>query len=271
MRDDAGSKKELLRGVFTRTAESYGRIRYFETFGQWLVGVADIPEGATVLDVACGRGAVLFPAAERIGPTGSVTGIDLAEGMARDTADEIARRGIRNASARQADAEKLDFAEASFDVVLCGFSLQFFPHLGNALAGFRRVLKPGGTLAVTTWGDDDPAWEWFNDLRKQHGAVLRLGSNSLDTPDKITGALVRAGFDDVNITMRVVEEIYADEEEWWNVEWSISGREGLERLGPEALRRFKDEAFATMQLQRTPRGFPYNLEAFAAKARKPAR
>ena len=99
MGEDAESKKELLRGVFTRTAESYGRIRYFETFGQWLVDTANIREGASVLDVACGRGAVLFPAAERAGPSGSVTGIDLAEGMARETAAGIARRDITNASA----------------------------------------------------------------------------------------------------------------------------------------------------------------------------
>ena len=169
------------------------------------------------------------------------------------------------------DAEHLEFPDASFDAVLCGFSLQFLPHLDDALGGFRRVLKARGSLAVTTWANDDPAWGWFDDLRKQHGAVLRLGSNSLDTPEKISDVLSRAGFADVTITSRVVEEIYADEEEWWNVEWSISGREGLERLGSEALQRFKDEAFAAIQARRTPRGFPYKLEAFAATAIRPER
>jgi ubiquinone/menaquinone biosynthesis C-methylase UbiE len=151
--------------------------------------------------------------------------------------------------------------------VLCGFSLQFFPHLEDALGGFRRVLKHGGTLAVSTWGDDDPAWDWFADLRKQYGAALKLSTNSLDTPAKLEAALTQAGFVDVSVTPQVVEEIYADEEEWWNVEWSISGREGLERIGADALQRFKDVAFAAMQRQRTPDGFPYKLEAFAATAR----
>jgi ubiquinone/menaquinone biosynthesis C-methylase UbiE len=264
MAEGAGSKKELLRGVFTRSAESYGRIRYFDTFGKWLVDVAAISAGANVLDVACGRGAVLFPAVERVGPKGVVTGIDLAEGMARETSAEIARRGITNASARQMDAEHLDFRDSSFDTVLCGFSLQFFPHLDEALAGFQRVLRPGGTLAVTTWGDDDPAWTWFDDLRRTYGAALKLSTNSLDTPAKLTAALESAGFARVNFTSRVLEEVYADEEEWWNVEWSISGREGLERLAPDRLEALKAEAFELLQRQRTARGFRYRLEAFCA-------
>jgi len=81
---DPQDKKDTLRGVFTRSASSYERIRYFPIFGEWLVETAQIPEGAKVLDVACGRGAVLFPAAERVGYSGRVIGIDLAEGMARE-------------------------------------------------------------------------------------------------------------------------------------------------------------------------------------------
>ena len=83
MNPDAQNKKDTLQGVFTRSASSYEQIRYFPIFGQWLVDTAQIPEGSTVLDVACGRGAVLFPAAQLVGPNGKVIGIDLAEGMAR--------------------------------------------------------------------------------------------------------------------------------------------------------------------------------------------
>ena len=124
---DSQNKKDTLRGVFTRSASSYERIRYFPVFGEWLVEVAQIPEGAKILDVACGRGAVLFPAAERVGASGHVIGIDLADGMARETGLEIERRELNQAESRQMDAEHLTFPDSSFDFVLCGFSLQFFP------------------------------------------------------------------------------------------------------------------------------------------------
>src|SRR5687767_12336015 len=123
MESNAVNKKDILQGVFTRSASSYERIRYFHIFGRWLVETAQIPEGARVLDVACGRGAALFPAAERVGPGGQVIGIDLADGMARETGMEIQRRGLDQAQARQMDAEHLTFPDSTFDFVLCGFAL----------------------------------------------------------------------------------------------------------------------------------------------------
>lgn len=262
------AKKEILQGVFTRSASSYERIRYFPIFGEWLVETARIPEGATVLDVACGRGAVLFPAAQRVGANGKVIGIDLAEGMARETDSEIKRRGLTQAEARQMDAETLDFPASFFDFVLCGFSLQFFPHLDRALEEFRRVLKPNGRVAVTTWGDDDSRWDWLGGLRTSYDAVVKLGSQTLDKPDEIQQWFSNAGFNDTQITTKELDMVYRDEEEWWNMVWSISGRAGLEKLSPEKLEKFKTECFANMRSQREADGFHDKLSAFCTIAKK---
>ena len=64
--------KEWIAGVFGRGADTYSQIgpQLFQYFGQKLVDYAEIPAGAKVLDVACGRGASLFPACERTGPQG---------------------------------------------------------------------------------------------------------------------------------------------------------------------------------------------------------
>jgi len=264
---DPQNKKDTLQGVFTRSASSYEQIRYFPIYGQWLVDTAQIPEGATVLDVACGRGAVLFPAAEHVGAKGKAIGIDLAEGMARETELEIQRRGLTQAQARQMDAENLDFPASFFDFVLCGFSLQFFPHLNRALSEFRRVLKPNGRVAVTTWADDDSRWDWFDDLRTAYGAVVKLGSQSLDKAEVVQKWFSDAGFRDIQIITKELDMIYRDEEEWWNVEWSISGRAGLEKLTPEALKNFKAECFAKVQSQREADGFHYKLSAFCTTAK----
>jgi ubiquinone/menaquinone biosynthesis C-methylase UbiE len=265
---DPQNKKDTLQGVFTRSASSYERIRYFPIFGEWLVETAQIPEGAKVLDVACGRGAVLFPAAERVGPSGHVIGIDLAEGMALETQMEIQRRGLQQAEARQMDAENLTFPDSSFDFVLCGFALQFFPHLEQALSEFRRVLKPGGRIAVTTWGVDDERWDWYADLREAYGAVVKLGSQSLDTPEEIQRWFSRAGFVGLQISTKELDMVFLDEEEWWNMNWSISARAGLEKLSPEDLERFKVEAFEKVQAQKQNDGFHYRLEAFCTVAGK---
>src|SRR5262249_3356453 len=122
----------------------------FAHFGRRLVTAAEIQPGQRVLDVACGRGAVLFPCAERVGQTGQAIGVDLADEMVRATNEAAARRGI-TARSLVMDAEHLDFPDATFDRVLCGFGIMFFPNQIQALDEFRRVMKPGGRLAVSTW------------------------------------------------------------------------------------------------------------------------
>jgi SAM-dependent methyltransferase len=188
--------------------------------------------------------------------------------MARETELEIQRRGLAQAQARQMDAENLDFPASFFDFVLCGFSLQFFPHLDRALSEFRRVLKPNGRVVVTSWGADDSRWDWFDELRSEYQAVFKLGSQSLDKPEVIQKWFSEAGFGDIQITTKDLDMVYRAEEEWWNVEWSISGRAGLEKLSPEALEKFKAECFAKVQSQREADGFHYQLSAFCTTAKK---
>ena len=62
--------------------------------------------------------------------------------------------------------------------------------------------------------------------------------------------------------------VYRNEEEWWNMVWSISGRAGLEKLDPEMLEKFKTECFANMQSQREADGFHDKLSAFCVTAKK---
>jgi ubiquinone/menaquinone biosynthesis C-methylase UbiE len=266
---DAATRKQAIQAVFDRAAPTYAAVSYFPVLGQWLVDLADLPPGADVLDVACGRGAVLLPAARRVGPHGRVVGVDLSEAMVRATGNAIQDLGLTQASALRMDAEQLELPDASFDFVLCGFSLQFLPRLPHALAEFRRVLRPGGRVLATTWGAQDPSWRWYRDLRTAHEAVLKLQSQALDEPDDLRARFERAGFADVRVVSRELDVVYAEGEEWWAMQWSVSGRAGLERLPPERLARFKAEVFERMQALRQPDGFHDRLAAHCAVGARP--
>ena len=104
--------------------------------GELLCEAVDVHPGQRVLDIATGRGAVLFPAAQRVGPSGRAIGIDLSEGMVQATAAEISRRGLTHVEIHCMDAEQLAFPPHSFDAVLCGFGIRFLPQLSHALSGF---------------------------------------------------------------------------------------------------------------------------------------
>jgi ubiquinone/menaquinone biosynthesis C-methylase UbiE len=267
---EASARKQALEGVFDRAASIYGGVPYFPVLGQWLVDLAQLPAGAHVLDVACGHGAALIPAARQVGPRGRVTGIDLSGAMVQAANAAIDRLGLAQAQALRMDAERLEFPDASFDFVLCGFSLQFLPHLDDALSGFRRVLKPAGRVVATTWGrEGDESWRWYRDLRQAYQAVVKLSSHSFHQPEDLLDRFSRAGFAQIRIVPRELDVVYRTEEAWWAMQWSVSARAGLERLESGQLERLKADVFARMQTLRQADGFHDRLLAHCTIAVRP--
>ena len=144
------SLDEGLKGQVTRSAaEIYEEFFVPALFQQWTPIVADaagIKAGQRVLDVACGTGVLAREAARRVGGAGLVTGLDRNEGMLA-----MARRIAPAVEWKAGRAEQLPFADASFDAVVSQFGLMFFDDRAQALREMRRVLKPGGRLAVAVW------------------------------------------------------------------------------------------------------------------------
>jgi ubiquinone/menaquinone biosynthesis C-methylase UbiE len=277
---DDQQTKQLYQGIFSRAAASYGQFgpAYFQYFGRQLVEFAHIPPGAKVLDVACGRGAVLFPVAEITGHSGEVIGIDFSETMVDETTREIAAREIHNARVIQMDAEHLEFPDEHFDFIVCGFALFFFPQLNQALAEMGRVLIPGGQVAVSTWGKYDKRWEWLDRLMEKYIPPESTETNDTQQgPDFGTLAgietiLSSGGFHFLRADVQRQEMAFRSEEEWWSACWSHGGRQALEAIerkaGPDGLESFKAEAFERMQAFKTPDGFPEQFEVVFAAGQK---
>jgi ubiquinone/menaquinone biosynthesis C-methylase UbiE len=136
-------------------AERYQRILVPAILGPAacaLVEWSALRGGETVLDVGCGTGAVTFLAAERVGSIGRVVGLDVNAGMI-----EVARTLAPAAGAaiewREESAYAIPFAAEEFDVVFCAQTLQFLDDRLRALAEMRRVLRPGGRVALSLWCD----------------------------------------------------------------------------------------------------------------------
>jgi len=223
--------------------------RFFPAMGKRLVELADIQPGHRVLDVAAGRGALLFPAAKEAGPNGEVIGIDLADSMVRETSAEIAARRIKNARIVKMDAENLEFPHNLFDRVLCGFALFFFPNLEGTLAEFRRVLKPAGRLVVSTFADGGYPWNWYEDLLSTHGVSSREGkldsfiTDFLDEPAHLKEVLERAGFTKVEVTEEEYVDTYPDAAAWWDQALSSPDGAMLRELNRDQMESFRSDAF----------------------------
>ncbi len=278
MHDDANAKKEQIAGLYNRAAPVYGSIGpdFFAYFGRRLVEVLDMPPGAQVLDVGTGRGANLFPAAQKVGASGHVTGIDIAEKMVQETVADIKRRGVQNATIYQMDAENLTFPDEAFDYVLCSFAYFFFPNLKHALAEFYRVLRPHGKVAVNLTGGNDPGWQWYEKLlveyHKIHHFALSVGGGKGHwDPTDFKELLTSTGFADIQLIPEEHEFIYADEQEFWASRWTHGTRYSLENMPPEVLDRFHAEVLSRIVPLKQPDGFHERWRQLYAIGTKPGR
>jgi len=270
-------RNERLEGVFNRVAASFDSIgpKYFSYLGRKLVEYSRVNEGTTLLDVACGKGASLFPAARSAGEKGKVIGIDFSKEMVKETGALICAQGLCNAKVLQMDAEKLDFPDNSFDYVLCGLSTAFFSNSLIAMNEMHRVLKNGGKLGLSTWkkkekkGVLDKAYTKLfpqNQNSNLNNITVRPDFGSVDGVEKI---LKNIGLKNIEIIEVEKTFYYKDEEEWWQEQWTNASRglfEYVESIG--AMGKFKREAFIELMEHKDVHGIRFDSEVIFSFGQK---
>jgi SAM-dependent methyltransferase len=186
--------------------------------------------GERVLDVGCGRGAVLLPAADLVGATGTCTGIDISQAMV-DSCESLAERcGFTNVEVMRGNAQAPELEERSFDVIASSLVLFFLPDPGAALAAWLPLLVPGGRVGVTTFGVIDERWATLDDVfapylpadlrdARTTGATGPFGSDA-----GVEGLLSAAGFVDVRTVTDTIPVRFADADQWHAFSWSTGQR-----------------------------------------------
>jgi ubiquinone/menaquinone biosynthesis C-methylase UbiE len=190
---------DVARGQVTRNAaETYEKFFVPALFGQWgprVVEAVDLRAGERVLDVACGTGVLARTAGERVGPEGSIVGLDPNPGMLA-----VAREAAPGIDWRRGSAESIPFDDGSFDAVVSQFGLMFFDDGVGAIREMARVTRPGGRIAVAVWDtlENTPGYDAVARLLQRlfgerAAAAIRVPYSLGDK------ARVRALFDDAGI------------------------------------------------------------------------
>jgi O-methyltransferase/aklanonic acid methyltransferase len=264
MSDAEGTQKAQRAAIFNRLASDYDTgVGTSAHFGRRLVALAGVEPGQRVLDVATGRGAVLWPAAELVGERGEAVGVDLAEGMVQATNEEAVRRGVA-ARARVMDAEHLDFSNAMFDRVFCGFGIMFVPHLDRALGEFQRVLKPGGRLGVSTWrvAPSEDLVAILCDL----GLESAERPGWITEPVDLTRPLEEVGFTEIRVVADSETFCYADVEQYWQSARGSGVRRRLDALDAAQTERVRATLAERLQAHQRPDGIHIVATALLAVA-----
>jgi ubiquinone/menaquinone biosynthesis C-methylase UbiE len=241
--------KERVAGVFSRAAPTYDSvIPYFRTFAQSLVAAAGLARGMRVLDLACGRGACLRVAADVVGVDGFVLGVDLSDGMVDGAAADLYALGVDNAEVRIGDAENLDVPDGVFDAVVCGLGVFFFPDPWRALRECRRVLRPPGRFAASTFVSGVGCYPWTREVAQLVGKDLPLPRSPVLNAEGLREAMQTVGFGNLTTTEVEGHFVFRDVDEFLAWSWSTAGRRLLETLDPDEMHTYR-EACATKLAQ----------------------
>jgi ubiquinone/menaquinone biosynthesis C-methylase UbiE len=237
--------------VAASAADIYEQFFVPALFVEWpaqVLQAADVKSGHTVLDVACGTGILAREATEIVGPRGSVTGVDINEGML-----DVARRKSTNISWKVGPAEALPFETDFFDRVVSQFGLMFFEDPVRAIREMGRVVRPGGKIAVAVWDSlaATPGYamvaEILAELFGSEAARSIEAPYALGDPQVLTALFAQAGMANVQIQTLTGTARFASIESWIYTDikgWTLAdviddeGYERLKQYAPERLSRF---------------------------------
>lgn len=175
-----------------------------------MLDLAGLRPGMRVLDLATGRGEPAIRAAHRVGPTGSVLGVDLSEGMLRMARERADREGLSNLELRVTSAESLeDVPTAHFHATLARWGLMYLDSPVAALSAARRAMVPRGVLVAAVWAEPERV-PYFTLPRRVLGKLVSLPPIDLEAPGTFRHAderRLRHDFEVGGFTVEHVEEL----------------------------------------------------------------
>ena len=242
---------------------------------EWSIQTVDFcppKAGEEVLDLGCGSGTIAFYIAGKVGPKGSITGVDFSTGMIRRCREKLKESNYTNLQFVQGDVEKLDFPPQRFDRMYASAVLPWLINPQAALRHWFELLKPGGWIGLTAWPDNSFVW---GDGERQ--ALRKYGIRSTvhefsGTKEKTHTLMELAGFG--NITIHVEER-----GRWMEAE-SLKGTFGkgpygfgqyphpLENVPDEILTKAHEDYWAEVDRLTTEQGVWHDMTTFFVCAQK---
>ena len=193
---------------------------FWERYGRRTIDRLQLPEGARVLDVCCGSGASALPAAQAVGPKGSVIGVDLAENLLDLARAKAKQRGLTNIQFERGDMTSLRFDTGNFDVVVCVFGIFFVPDMEAAVRELTRVARDGGRVAITTWGPRffEPVTSVFwNSVRAVRPDLYKSFNpwDRISDPVSLRALLESAALSEIETAPETDSQPVNSPDDWW--------------------------------------------------------
>ena len=242
--NDANQK---ITTIFNSAADYFDApaLSFWNRFGQRTIDRLNLQVGDRVLDVCCGTGASAIPSAEKVGVTGSVLGVDLADSLLELGRRKAGQKGLQNIEFQCGDFSQLALPDESFDAIVCVFGIFFLPDMEAAIAELWRMLRPGGQLVITSWGKRvfEPAnttfWNAIEaerpELYKQFTPWYRIGDL-----ESLKALLESGGATQVEVIAESDRHPLATPEDWWTMAMGGGLRGTIDQFDADSQARLKE-------------------------------
>jgi ubiquinone/menaquinone biosynthesis C-methylase UbiE len=249
-----------IAAAFDARASTYARNDWHLRAAERLIELCQLPPGSRVLDAATGTGFAALAAARTVGATGHVVGVDLSAGMLREAANAWAASGLPTIELIQGDVTSLpQFATGSFDVVTCASGLLYMP-VASALREWHRLLRPGGTVALSEMAaGSPPAAQLFRDVAMTFDLTLTDPCAALGSADAVRATLETGRFEVVAIAVEAVAFSTRDFEQAWEANFQSPGHAPVLQLPDHQRAEFRARYLAA--LAHLEREAPHRLAA----------
>lgn len=245
--DPLAAAKAKARATYDAASDHFddAPLAFWDVYGRRTVRRLALRPGDAVLDVCCGTGASALPAAEAVGPAGSVVAVDLAERLLERGRAKAAARGLRNVDFRVGDMTALGFPDRSFDAVVIVFGIFFVPDMEEQVRELLRMIKPGGVLAVTTWGlrAFEPLHSvWKASLAEMCPELVSAFNpwDRITTPEAVRALLADGGGNDIETVPEEGHQRLARPEDWWTIALGSGFRWAIDRMTEDTRARVFD-------------------------------
>ncbi|SRR5258708_370989 len=221
-------------------------LAFWDVTGRGTVERLNLKAGSLVLDVGCGTGASALPAAEVVGPNGKIIGVDLAEKLLERARTKAAQRHLQNVEFHPGDMTDLGIPDNHFDAIISVFSIFFVADMEAQVRELWRMVKPGGKLAITTWGPHffEPVYTVWREAVRAERPDLYSAFNPWDrinSPEQLRQLLQSGGVSNVEITPVEASQVLQSAQDWWTVVLGSGLRGTVDVMEPAAATRIREK------------------------------
>ncbi|MDI3289304.1 class I SAM-dependent methyltransferase [Polyangium sp. 15x6] len=264
--------KALIAATYSAAAGHFDDppLAFWSRIGKGTVARVPLRPGDRVLDVCSGSGASAIPAAQAVGSRGSVLAVDIADALLDRGRAKARTLGLPNIDFRCADFEVMDIPAEHFDAVVCVFGIFFVADMPAAVRRLWRSVKPGGTLAITTWGPDvlEPGntafWEAIRDHRPDLYRSFRPWER-INTSDSLREMLAQSGVTAPSVDAEHSYQTLDSPDDWWIIALGSGYRGTIDQLAPGTLQAVKRDTLGSLRARNALTAQTHALYAVATK------